>query len=42
MTPVRCKYCGRFYPRQKDKDKCSECEKEYKVILELLINGELQ
>lgn len=33
-----CIYCGRFYKKNQDSNKCKSCENEYTMVLEKLNN----
>lgn len=32
MSNVRCKYCGRFAANLNNKDRCTECEKQFNMV----------
>lgn len=36
MSNVRCTYCGRYYKKIKNEDKCHNCNTQLKKIIESL------
>ena len=36
MSNVRCTFCGRYYKKIKDEDKCKDCHTQMKTIVEQL------
>lgn len=37
MSNVRCAYCGRYYKKIKEEDKCKECHKQLTTIVDKLM-----
>lgn len=33
MSNVRCKYCGRFVTNLNQRDRCTECEKQFNMVV---------
>jgi len=33
MSNVRCKYCGRFVTNVNNRDRCTECEKQFNMVV---------
>ncbi len=34
MSNVRCTFCGRYYKKEKQEDKCKDCNNQMKSIVE--------
>lgn len=38
MTRVKCRYCNKFYQSTNDRNRCVDCEREFKRLMNETMN----